>query len=83
MANIASALRELQEERSFTARKLKQLDEAISVLGKISGRHGRAPLANVKARARRPLSAKARRRIAAAQRARWAKWRARQAKKTA
>jgi len=80
MANIASALRELQKERIFTATKLRQLDEAISVLAKISRRHGRAPLVSVRARVRRPLSAKARRRIAAAQRARWAKWRARQAK---
>jgi hypothetical protein len=83
MANITRALKELQEQRSVTARKLKTLDEAISVLGKISGRHGRALVVSLKARARRPLSAKARRRIAAAQRARWAKWRARQAKKAA
>jgi hypothetical protein len=61
MANLAEVLKELQQERS-------KLDEAIRVIGQlVSGNHTGAK------RAKRTLSPGARERIAAAQRARWAK----------
>jgi hypothetical protein len=61
MANLAGVLKELQQERS-------RLDEAIRVIGElVSGNHTGAK------RTKRKLSAAARERIAAAQRARWAK----------
>ena len=61
MANLAEVLQELQQERS-------RLDEAIRVIGQlVSGNHTGAK------RAKRTLSAAARERMAAAQRARWAK----------
>jgi hypothetical protein len=61
MANLAEVLKELQQERS-------RLDEAIRVIGQlVSGNHSGAQ------GAKRNLSAAARERIAAAQRARWAK----------
>ena len=61
MANLAEVLKELQQERS-------RLDEAIRVIGHlVSGNHAGAK------RPKRNLSAAARERIAAAQRARWAK----------
>ena len=61
MANLAEVLKELQQERS-------RLDEAIRVIGQlVSGNHAGAK------RTKRNLSAAARERIAAAQRARWAK----------
>ena len=68
MANFADVLKELKRERS-------RLDQAIKVLGKLVGRS----IANVVSIGRKPrpkMSAAARRRIAAAQRARWAKVRA-------
>jgi predicted membrane metal-binding protein len=61
MANLAEVVKELQQERS-------RLDEAIRVIGQlVSGNHTGARTT------KRNLSAAARERIAAAQRARWAK----------
>jgi hypothetical protein len=61
MANLAGVLKELQQERN-------RLDEAIRVIGKlVSGNHNGARST------KRTLSVAARERIAAAQRARWAK----------
>jgi len=75
MANLVGVLKELEQERS-------RLDQAIEVIGKLVGRNG----TDVKARGSRPkrtLSVTARRKIAAAQRARWAKVRQTQRKKAA
>jgi hypothetical protein len=75
MANLAGVLKELKHERS-------QLDHAIEVIGKLVTRNG----TDVKVsglRPKRTLSAAARRKIAAAQRARWVKVRQRQQKKAA
>ena len=80
MADLTKALRQLREERSRTQKQLKRLDEAIVVLGKVvsgsggqkNGRHGP-----------RKLSVAARRRIAEAQKARWAKWKLKHVKKVA
>jgi hypothetical protein len=61
MANLAGVLKEMQQERN-------RLDEAIRVIGKlVSGNHNGARST------KRTLSVAARERIAAAQRARWAK----------
>ena len=61
MANLAEVLKELQQERS-------RLDEAIRVIGElVTGNRAGAK------RTKRTLSTAARRRMAAAQRARWAK----------
>jgi hypothetical protein len=81
MADLTKALRQLREERSRTQKQLKRLDEAIVVLGKVvsgsgggqgNGRHGP-----------RKLSVAARRRIAEAQKKRWAKWKLKHVKKIA
>jgi hypothetical protein len=74
MANLAGVLKELEQER-------ERLEKAIAVIGKLAGgnhaSHG-------KAKQHRPkMSLSARRKIAAAQRARWAKLRTKQAKKAA
>lgn len=68
MANLSAVLRHLQKQRAQAARTLAQLDAAINALDGT----GRSPQRG----GRRRLSAAARRRIAAAQKARWAKWRA-------
>ena len=61
MANLAELLKELQQERS-------RLDEAIRVIGElVTGNHAGA------GSTKRTFSMAARRKMAAAQRARWAK----------
>jgi hypothetical protein len=67
------AVSELRVQRTSLVSQLKQVDAALSVLGKLENGSGRFR--------RRRLSLAARRKIAAAQRARWA--RARQQKKAA
>ena len=74
MANLADALNGLVQERSRMAGQIKKLDKAISVLRKLEGSGPSG--ATKSAGKRRPMSAAARRKIAAAQRARWAKWKA-------
>jgi hypothetical protein len=62
MTNLTSAVKQLEQERTRLASQLEHLTNAISVLnGTSTSRIGRT------------LSASARARIAAAQRARWAK----------
>jgi len=82
MAELGAVLDQLKQERKRAASELRQLDEVIVALGKVAGgsagrssRYGK--------HAKRRLSAAARERIAAAQRARWAKVRAKAAKKAA
>jgi hypothetical protein len=82
MANFGAALRELRQERSRAEREVERLNEAISVLEGLGGRNhvGRPARGGRTARMGRPrrrMSAAGRRKIAAAQRARWAKLRAR------
>jgi len=82
MANLSRALQDLRQERSRAEREVERLDNAISVLqGLVGGNHlGRPARGGRTARMGRPrrrMSAAGRRKIAAAQRARWAKLRAR------
>lgn len=64
MANLSQAVKQLHKERERLQRELGRIDAALQALG--SANHSRGP--------RRALSVAARRRIAAAQRARWAKF---------
>jgi hypothetical protein len=79
MSNLAHVVRQLKQERDQAQRRIEQLDEALKALsgiGILRGRVGRVALANAPGGKRRTMSAAARKRIAAAQRARWAKWKA-------
>lgn len=79
MANLANVVQQLQKERDQAHRRLEQLDEALKVLGglgRLRGRATRVGRAQTLGKKRRTMSAAARKRIAAAQRARWAKWKA-------
>ena len=67
MATLQGILDELKKEKKRAERDLKRLEEAISAFGKLTGKRAR--------KARRTMSAAARKRIAVAQRARWAKFR--------
>ncbi len=78
MANLGRALQELRQERRRTQQEVERLNEAISVLEGLTGRKslGGSERQGRRARMGRPrrrMSAAGRRKIAAAQRARWAK----------
>jgi hypothetical protein len=67
MPNLKPVLQQLQQQRSDLQNQIGQIDIAISALdgfGRGNGRRGD----------RRHMSAAGRKRIVAAQRARWAKW---------
>jgi|SRR6185437_6762950 hypothetical protein len=86
MANLSRALNELRQERSRAEREVERLDNAISVLqGLVGGNHLGSPARSGHTarmgRPRRRMSAAGRRKIAAAQRARWAKLRARRSQR--
>jgi len=73
MSNFSQVVKQLHKERQRVQSQLSRLDAAIRVLQGHGSRNGlRKP--------RRRLSVAARRRIAAAQRARWAKVKAQQKK---
>lgn len=83
MAKLAKALNDLRDERDRISRQLERLDEAITVLASLD-RRGSDRRRGPKAVSRkRRLSVAARKRIAQAQKLRWAKWKARQQKKAA
>jgi len=69
MANLTNALQELREERKQAQLHLEKLDQAISVIESLNGsgasRDGNQP--------KRIISAASRRKMAQAQKARWAK----------
>ncbi len=75
LKGLGSVVSQLRVERTSLVNQLRHVDAALSVLGKLD--HGRS---YTKPR-RRKLSMAARKKIAAAQRARWAK--VRQLKKAA
>lgn len=85
MANLSGVVIQLRRERARVSRELERLDNAIAALGHISGRSNgrRSASAGLRLKPRRRLSAAARARIAAAQRARWARVKAKLAKKAA
>lgn len=71
MANLTEIVKKLRDERNRVARELSRLDGAIAALGALSNAPATAKAG--KAKPRRKLSAAARKKIADAQRARWAK----------
>ena len=76
MLNLANAIGQLKMERDQAQRKLEQLNAALKVLGSLGGVNRRLGGGQTAGKKRRPMSTAARKRIAAAQRARWAKWKA-------
>jgi hypothetical protein len=80
MANLSGVVEQLKAARAEAVKEVERLDVAIAALGNLDGssRRGRTVrlrgvLTPEPARPRRTMSASARRRIAAAQRARWAR----------
>lgn len=76
MVNLADVLRGLTTQRNQLKQELDRLDTAIGALTGMGG--GKSARSSGIGAPRRRMSEAGRRRIAAAQRARWAKWKAKQ-----
>lgn len=83
MANLSKALNDLRAQRKQLAGELESLDQAIGVLSRLGSGSYAGGRGVRRAGGKRRLSAAARRRIADAQKLRWAKWKAKQQKRTA
>ena len=84
MATLKRVVTELRSTKSRLQKELEQVGAALSALTSSSGRgRGRRRTAKATGRPRRQISAAGRKRIAEAQKARWAKLRAKEAKKAA
>ncbi len=66
MATLQRIFEELKKEKKRAQKEVDRLEEAISAFGKIVGKRA--------GKARRTMSAAARKRISQAQKARWAKF---------
>jgi len=75
MGNLSGVVKELKKERDRVERQLSGLNAALSAFVGVYGGAGKPT------RKRRKLSAKARAKIAAAQRARWKAWKAKRTAK--
>ena len=79
MWNLAKVVQHLRKERDQAQSRLDQLNKALKALTGVSGvggSHGKSSTLAHTTGKRKTMSADARKRIAAAQRARWAKWKA-------
>lgn len=89
MATLDRAVKELQSERSRLEKELERVNAALSALSSLNsrgrgrGRGRRRAAGRRTVRPQRHMSVAARRRIAAAQKARWAKLRQERLKKAA
>jgi len=84
MSNLAHVVQQLKKERDQAQRKTEQLDQALKALSGLGGLRGNVRTVGRTQRSgakRRTMSVASRKRIAAAQRARWAKWKAAQRNK--
>jgi hypothetical protein len=81
MLNLDQAVQQLKKEREQVRMRLEQLDAALKALSGAGALNRGSVRTHAIAGKRRPMSAAARKRIAAAQRTRWAKWKAAQKKK--
>lgn len=72
MANLTSVLQQLQEERKQAQLQVEKLDSAISVLQELVGTNSSGGVRH-RSHPQRVVSAASRRKMAQAQKARWAK----------
>lgn len=79
MSNLTKAVQWLRKERDQAQRSVEQLDAALKALTGLGGSRTQGVIRS--SGKRRTMSAAARKRIAAAQRARWAKWKSEQKNK--
>ena len=76
MSNLTKVVMQMRQERDAAQKTVEQLDQALAALGSLGGFRTRDRGSQKLGTKRRTMSAQARKRIAAAQRARWAKWKA-------
>jgi hypothetical protein len=79
MSNLADVVEQLRKERDQAQRRVEQVEQALKALRGLGGSRGGARTVGRTLRSgtkQRPMSAAACKRIAVAQRARWAKWKA-------
>jgi len=80
MPKLGSIVQKLKLERDRAQLRVDRLNAALAALESVGNQSGRPQKSGVAMR-RKPMPAAARKRIAAAQRARWAKWKAAHRKK--
>jgi hypothetical protein len=73
MSNLVKVTAQLRKERDKAQKRVERLDHALAALGNLDGLRARDRSPKRIGRKRRTMSAAVRRKIAAAQRARWAK----------
>lgn len=73
MANLSNALQELRAERSRAQSQVEKLDQAISVIESLNGTSVSNETSQKENQTKRVISAASRRKMAAAQKARWSK----------
>jgi hypothetical protein len=78
MPDLSSIVNQLRAQRRNVQRELDRLDSAIRALQGLTTTNGATRTRLVASKSHRTLSVTARRKIAAAQRARWAAWKAKQ-----
>lgn len=76
MSNLTKVVMQMRQERDAARKTVEQLDQALAALSSLDGFRTRGRDSRKLGTKRRTMSAQARKRIAAAQRARWAKWKA-------
>ncbi len=76
MSNLTKVVMQMRQERDAAQKRVERLDRALAALGSLDGFRTRGRNSLKLGTKRRTMSAQARKRIAAAQRARWAKWKA-------
>jgi len=81
MSNLVKVVAQLRKQRDEAQSQVEQLEQALAALGSIDGSRSRGRNPQKVVTKGRTMSAAAKKRIAAAQRARWAKWKAAQKKK--
>ena len=79
MRSLAQIVHELESKRDAVQREVDRLNTAIGALKAANSLGGVKPSSNP-SKPRRTMSAAARKRIAVAQKARWAAWKAKQKK---
>jgi hypothetical protein len=78
---MAKVVAQLRQQRDQAQKQVEQLNEALAALSSLDGSGARGRISRRSGIKRRTMSAEAPKRIAAAQRARWAKWKAAHKKK--
>jgi hypothetical protein len=80
MRSLSAIVNELEAKRDLAQREVRRFNDAIAALRGATAEGGDKPTRGSTSKPRRTMSLAARKRIAAAQKARWAAWKARQKK---